>query len=59
MTKFQTIKIANMRMPVEDFEEPDIDLPFIDSEDSEGDQAAPKYKTSVVRIEPTELRIFA
>lgn len=48
-----------MRMPVEDFEEPDIDLPFIDSEDSEGDQAAPKYKTSVVRIEPTELRIFA
>uniref|UniRef100_A0A0M3IR46 AcidPPc domain-containing protein n=1 Tax=Ascaris lumbricoides TaxID=6252 RepID=A0A0M3IR46_ASCLU len=54
-----TIKIANMRMPVEDFEEPDIDLPFIDSEDSEGDQAAPKYKTSVVRIEPTELRIFA
>ncbi|VDM49317.1 unnamed protein product [Toxocara canis] len=54
------MKIANMQLPVEDFEEPDTDLPFIDSDESEGgDQAPPKYKTSVVRVEPTELRIFA
>uniref|UniRef100_A0A0M3JN53 Movement protein n=1 Tax=Anisakis simplex TaxID=6269 RepID=A0A0M3JN53_ANISI len=43
----------------------DSGLPFIDSEEgSEGgdgdlEPSVPRYKTSVVRVEPTELRIFA